>query len=100
MPTVYITCPPEAAGELAATLVDERLAACVNAVDCASTYRWEGEVVTEDERILLCKTSDGRVDALIDRVLERHPHDVPCIERFDADGLYDPFAAWIDDATA
>ena len=37
MPTAYITAPPEAA-DLASTLVEERLAACVNRVDCRSTY--------------------------------------------------------------
>lgn len=99
MPTVYITCPPAAAADLAETLVEERLVACVNAVDCASTYRWEGDVVTDEEQILFCKTADDRVDDLMDRVVELHPHDVPCIECFDVDTAHEPFAAWIDDAT-
>jgi periplasmic divalent cation tolerance protein len=39
MPTLYVTAPPEAAADLARTLVEERLAACVNRVPCTSTYR-------------------------------------------------------------
>lgn len=101
MPTLYVTAPPGAAAELAAALVDERLAACVNRVPCRSTYRWEGEVVEDDaEELLFVKTSDERVAEAEARVAELHPYDVPCIERFEASDVAGPFAAWIDDATA
>lgn len=99
MATVYITAPTDAASRLAELLVDEHLAACVNTVECSSVYRWEGEVVTEDERILLAKTTDERYAALRERVLEEHPHDVPCIERFDEDAVLPTFGAWREQAT-
>ncbi|MFQ3318752.1 MAG: periplasmic divalent cation tolerance protein [Natronomonas sp.] len=35
MPTVYITAPPDAADGLTATLVEERLAACVEWVEAS-----------------------------------------------------------------
>lgn len=95
MPTVYVTAPESAAGELAETLVDERLAACVNAVSCQSTYRWEGEVETDAETILLIKTTSEGYDRLIARIKELHPYDVPCIERFDETAVDDRFGAWI-----
>ncbi|WP_224449830.1 divalent-cation tolerance protein CutA [Haloprofundus salilacus] len=94
MPTAYITAPESDASALARTLVDERLAACVNQLPCASTYRWEGEVVDEDEALLLAKTTDEGYDELRDRVLELHPHETPCIERFDEDDVLESFAAW------
>ena len=94
MPTAYVTAPPEAAETLARTLVEERLAACVNRVACDSTYRWEGEVVADEETILLCKTTEERYDGLADRVVELHPHDVPCIERFEERDVFGPFAEW------
>jgi periplasmic divalent cation tolerance protein len=99
MTTVYITAPRETAPELARTLVEERLAACVNRVDCDSTYRWEGEIHDEGETILLAKTTAERYDALRDRVLDEHPHDVPCIERFDEDAVLPAFGAWRKEAT-
>lgn len=98
MPTVYVTAPSAAADDLAATLVEERLAACVNAVDCQSTYRWEGDVETDAETILLIKTTDAGYDRLEARIDELHPYDVPCIERFDETDTLDRFGAWIDDA--
>ena len=100
MPTAYITAPPEAAEDLARTLVEERLAACVNRVPCRSCYRWEGEVHDDDEEILLAKTSDAAYDALASRVVEIHPADIPCVERFDERSALDPFDAWIDESVA
>jgi periplasmic divalent cation tolerance protein len=94
MPTIYITVPEEAAEEIAQTLVAERLAACVNSVTCDSIYRWEGEVQTDAEEILLAKTTDERYPDLRDRVVELHPYEVPCIERFDAADIFAPFADW------
>jgi periplasmic divalent cation tolerance protein len=99
MPTVYITAPREAAPALARTLVEERLAACVNRVDCASTYRWDGDVHEDEETILLAKTTAERYDDLRDRVLDEHPHDVPCIERFEEADVLPAFATWREEAT-
>ncbi len=95
MPTAYVTAPVDAAEELASELVERRLAACVNVVACDSTYRWEGDVVREPERILLAKTTAEAYPELRDAIERLHPYDVPCIERFDEDDVSDPFAEWV-----
>lgn len=100
MPTVYVTAPADAADDLAATLVEERLSACVNAVPCRSWYRWEGEVVEDREVILVCKTAEERYAALEERIDEVHPYEVPAIERFDEAGGLEAYAAWVDASTA
>ena len=99
MPTVYITAPPDAAPDLARALVEERLAACVNRVPVQSVYRWEGEIHDDEEVVLFAKTSEARYDDLKARVLELHPHDVPCIERFDEADILDAFGEWCVDET-
>lgn len=98
MTTVYATAPAEDAQSIAATLVEERLAACVNRVPCRSTYRWEGTVHTDDEAILVIKTTAARYPELVERITAVHPHDVPCIERFDENDVHPPFAAWCAEA--
>ena len=78
---VLVTAPPEAADELARTLVEERLAACVNRIDCRSTYRWDGAVHDDEEVLLAIKTTDARHEDLRARVEALHPYDLPAIER-------------------
>lgn len=100
MPTVYITAPREAAADIASTLVEDRLAACVNRVDCASTYRWEGEIHDDEETILLAKTTADQYDDLVERVEAIHPYDVPCIERFEEEDTLHAFAEWRAEAVS
>ena len=97
MTTVYVTAPPDAAERLATTIVEERLAACVNHVPCGSVYRWDGEVHHDEEVLLFVKTTDDAYPALLDRLNEIHPHETPAIERFDADHLPGPVATWLDE---
>ncbi|MFB6218183.1 MAG: divalent cation tolerance protein CutA, partial [Halobacteriaceae archaeon] len=73
MPTAYVTAPPEAADAIARALVEERVAACVNRLDCESVYRWEGAIEEAEEAVLLAKTTDAAYDRLVERVRELHP---------------------------
>ena len=76
---VMTTLPADADSvAFARSLVEERLAACVNLLPpMESVYRWEGRVERESERQLVMKTSRDRVLALWDRVRELHPYEIP-----------------------
>ena len=75
----FCTCPDtDTADRLARTLVEERLAACVQRLPgVRSVYRWQGRVESADEHLLLIKTAPAQWPALQARVLDLHPHDVP-----------------------
>jgi periplasmic divalent cation tolerance protein len=63
---------------LAETLVQERLAACVNVLPpMRSIYTWNGAVERADERQLLIKTTIGRVRDLESRLKVLHPYEIP-----------------------
>lgn len=96
MPTAFITAPDGEASSLARDLVEHRLAACVNRFPCHSTYRWEDDIVEDDEIVLLAKTTDARYTDLVDFVLEHHPYETPCVERFDEADVLGAFAEWRD----
>jgi periplasmic divalent cation tolerance protein len=100
VPTLYVTVPPESAADIAESLVEERLAACVNRVDCRSVYRWQDEVHRDDEVILLAKTTDDRYDRLVERLLDLHPYEMPAVERFDETEVPPDVRKWRDDAVS
>ena len=75
---VLCTCPPEHATTLARTILEQRLAACVNIVrDVESHYWWEGKVCRDAEVLLVMKTAKARLKALEEQVLAAHPYDTP-----------------------
>jgi periplasmic divalent cation tolerance protein len=98
---ILTTMPDDGrAAELAQTLVDERLAACVNIHGpMTSTYRWRGEVEREAERQLVIKTTRDLSDAVQARVRELHPYELPELVIVAAQGS-DAYAGWISDAVA
>ena len=76
---ILTNLPDEASAQtLAATLVTERLAACVNILaPCRSVYRWQGEVESAQEVPLLIKTTTARYAALETAIRARHPYELP-----------------------
>ncbi len=66
------------ADALARDLVEARLAVCVSVLPHqVSTYRWQGAVETAQERQLIVKTTSGRVPAVRQALVGRHPYEVP-----------------------
>ncbi|WP_448507109.1 divalent-cation tolerance protein CutA [Immundisolibacter sp.] len=66
------------AEQIAGTLVEEGLAACVTLLPGArSVYRWQGKLERAEECLLLLKARADDYPALERRLLELHPYDVP-----------------------
>jgi|HubBroStandDraft_5_1064220.scaffolds.fasta_scaffold22478_2 periplasmic divalent cation tolerance protein len=66
------------AARLASTLVEERLAACATLFPAVeSIYRWEGQVESSTETLLLLKTAADQLGALEARLHELHSYQVP-----------------------
>jgi periplasmic divalent cation tolerance protein len=85
---------------LARTLVEERLAACVNVLPAMqSIYRWEGRIEHASEHQLVIKTSTERVAALTRRLAELHPYEVPEILVLSVEGGGDAYLAWVAAST-
>lgn len=76
---VFCTHPEtEAAKKLAATLVDERLAACVNIIPAVtSIYSWQSKTETDQECQLIIKTTESRLDELEKLIQTEHPYELP-----------------------
>jgi periplasmic divalent cation tolerance protein len=76
---VTTTLPDRASAErLAAALVEERWAACVQVMGpVASTYRWQDGIERADEWSCMCKTTDAAAAGLIARIRSVHPYEVP-----------------------
>lgn len=96
------TCPdPDVAGRLAAALVEERLAACVNILGgVQSVYRWQGRTERAKEVLLLIKTTADRFDALRDRLAALHPYEVPEIIATQIAAGLPAYLEWIRACTA
>ena len=79
------------------TVVEERLAACINILaPCTSIYRWEGKVEQSDEAPAILKTTLELADTLIARLAELHSYEVPAIAAWPADHALPAYAEWLE----
>ncbi|MDI7267036.1 MAG: divalent-cation tolerance protein CutA [Myxococcota bacterium] len=102
MRIILSSCPPDKAEAIAGALVEERLAACVNAVPgVVSTYRWKGKVERDPETTLLIKTSEAALGRCAARLRELHPYEVPEIVVLlpDVAASFEPYVRWVREET-
>jgi periplasmic divalent cation tolerance protein len=103
MRIILTNCPPDKAEGIAGTLVQERLAACVNAVPgVRSTYRWKGQVERAEETTLVIKTSPAALERCVARLCALHPYELPeVVVLHPAIGasFADPYASWVREQT-
>ena len=97
---VLTTCGSiEEARSIAHTLVERQLAACVNIVpQVESVYRWEGEIETASEWLLVIKTTAETFDRVRDTLTTLHSYELPeCIEIGVEDGSAE-YLEWIGES--
>jgi periplasmic divalent cation tolerance protein len=82
-------------------LVEERLAACVNALpEMDSFFRWHGAVERDRERQLLIKTTAARLPELERRLHEMHPYDLPEFLVVTIEAGSEAYLRWVTNSTA
>lgn len=93
----FCTCPDaDSAERIAAALVDERLAACVNILPgVRSVYRWQDQVERAEEVLLLVKTMPDHFHRLKARLLELHPYELPEVIAVETDFAHPDYLLWV-----
>ena len=93
---IMVTIPKDEAVKMAKSLVEEKLAACVNIVgDVESFFFWQGAIQSDKESMLLIKSTASRFEALRDFVLENHPYELPEIIALDLSEASPDYANWV-----
>jgi periplasmic divalent cation tolerance protein len=91
------TCPDEASAQaIAAALVQERLATCVNRLGgVRSTYFWDARLQDEAEILLIIKTTADRLDELQARLTALHPYELPELLAIPVAGGNERYLEWV-----
>src|SRR5579862_9117546 len=97
---VLVTCGTRReAARIAQTIVEQRVAACVNIVDVPvrSVYRWKGKVEKSREFLLIIKSARRRLRALRLEVERLHRYKVPEFLVLPVLAGARGYLAWLDD---
>ena len=98
---VLVTCgSEEEAAKIAHSLVENRLAACVNLVpSIRSIYQWEEKILDEKECLMIIKTRRERFEELKEKVKLLHSYSVPEIICFPIINGTSSYLQWLEKMT-
>ena len=96
---VFTTAPDETeAAALAAKIIEEKLAACVQILPpMKSFYFWKGGVQNDAENLLLIKTLEENFTDLEKFIKQNHSYDVPEIAAVSAEKVSAEYLTWMKD---
>lgn len=99
--TLYITASSELeARSIGHSLLKDRLVACVNILpSIQSLYWWNEEIQDDTETAFFAKTTEDKVERVIDRIKELHSYDVPCIVSLPIETGNPDFLKWVVEET-
>lgn len=94
----YIPCANQAeATTIAKKLLNENLIACANLYNgMTSIYRWQSEIQTDSETLLLIKTNDSLIKQIEEKISSWHSYEVPAILFFTAASVNQAYHQWLD----
>ncbi|MEN6495517.1 MAG: divalent-cation tolerance protein CutA [Thermoguttaceae bacterium] len=94
------TARKEEAQQIAVTLVEERLAACVQVLGpITSTYRWQDAIETSEEWLCLIKSRQDLYPQLEEAICRIHPYEVPEILAVPVVAGSPSYLAWLQEQT-
>lgn len=95
---LFCTCPDgNTASSIAQTLIEENLAACVNILPgLTSVYRWQDQIETAQEYLLLIKTRRDIYPRVEQCIQENHPYELPEIVAVSVEHALPEYLKWID----
>ncbi len=80
-------------------LIDQKLAACTQEFEVSSRFRWNDEIQSETEVVMLVKTAPDRVEATVEAIRAVHSYDLPEIIVLPVSGGLRAYIDWVRSET-
>jgi periplasmic divalent cation tolerance protein len=83
--------------DIAQELVQKKLAACVSySMRFHSVYWWEGKVCSDQEVIMLIKSTKNNEAEIMETIVKLHDYEVPEVITLDIKNGYKKYLNWIE----
>jgi periplasmic divalent cation tolerance protein len=96
---ISTTSTQEEADKIAAVLLENRVASCVQMSQIISQYHWKGRIESSKEIKLLIKTKDSLYPRVESLIKENHSYEVPQIVKIPINTGLPEYLDWISGET-
>lgn len=80
------------------SIIERKLAACVNIVKVDSIYRFKGKIEESEEVLLIFKTKRETAKLLKEVIMKEHPYEVPEFLELQITDVNEPYLNWVLDS--
>jgi periplasmic divalent cation tolerance protein len=87
------------ARDISTALLNKKLAACIQSFPMSSTYEWQGEIVEDEELLMLIKIKAAYYDEVERVICETHDYDVAEVMMTDVCKGNPAYLDWISAVT-
>ncbi len=96
MKLYYVTLNSwDEARQIGHSLLENKLAVCINWFPITCAYRWEGEITEEPEVVLIVKSQDGYKDAIA-QTIKQHINHTNFIAEISPTNINQGFVDWLN----
>jgi len=81
------------------SLLEKKLAACIQTHPINSFYTWNGSLCNEKEIFLLIKCKSEFFDSIKNEILKNHSYEIPEIILLPVSDGYEKYFNWIDEVS-
>lgn len=81
------------------SILEQKLAACIQSMPIHSHYIWDGKVQEDHEQLLILKTKKELYTRLESLIISKHNYETPQIVQVPFTDGYNPYLSWITEAT-
>lgn len=78
------------------SLFDKKLSSCVHYFNVKTKYTWDGQILGDDEILMLIRTTDELYDEISDVLNSLHPYEVPDITKLSVDRVNEAYLHWLE----
>ncbi|MFH1415204.1 MAG: divalent-cation tolerance protein CutA [Elusimicrobiota bacterium] len=95
---ILTTCSNEdCLNKLIDSLLDNKLAACIQVVNIRSYYVWQNKKSTDKELLLLIKTKSDLFSKVEECIIKNHTYEIPEIIQLPIINGFTKYLNWIDE---
>lgn len=81
------------------TLLENRVAACIQSLPIESHYIWEGKVCSDNECLLVIKSTQACYAEVEKLIVELHSYEVPQVVKLPFIEGFNPYLSWLEENT-
>ncbi|USD68204.1 divalent-cation tolerance protein CutA [Vibrio sp. SCSIO 43136] len=93
-------CDDEVGKTIIDSLLNKKLAACIQVMPIQSHYLWQGEICQDSEKLMIIKTTHVLYESVEAEIVALHDYETPQVVQLPITNGLEAYLQWLSDSTS